>query len=167
MEEFLDEMQDTRHSPDRAQGIVRFELEQFFEHGPVRKIDEQGMIVRAVLFGESGQLFVYLMGQVLRGQFMRTKDEQPFDIAAGGDAHRGTVAGIGQKDIVPEGSFIGNEGLGMSQQQLFLDFHHIERDDKPGRARLAVEFQIGVQFEIHDRIGQMGVDILGKDSSSA
>ena len=130
MEEFFYQVDDAVQSPDLAEGIVLFYFEQLFQHGAMRKTDEQGIFAVAVLPGENRQFIEKLLGQIVLCQLVRAKNEQSLDGTAGGELKKCAVTGICQKDVVPIRSFIGDHMLMMTDHHFFLYFYLVEGDDE-------------------------------------
>src|SRR5579859_5302958 len=109
MQEFFDQVDDTRQAPDGHQRIILLEFEKLLEHGPVGQIDEEGVVADTVIACEYRQFGKDLLWKVLHSEFVRTEDEQSSDRAARGDAYEGAVAGVGEEDVVAEGAFIADD----------------------------------------------------------
>jgi len=167
VEEFLDKVDDAGEPADGHEYVVLFEFEQFLEHCPMGKVDEERLVVDAVLPGEYRQFGKEFLGEILHGEFMGTKDEQSSYGAAGGHANEGAVAGIGKEDVVTEGALIANDLLAMTDQDLLLYFDEVEGDHEARIAAFAMEFQVAVQFEVHDSVREVRIDVVGLNSSRA
>ena len=167
MDGFFYQMHDTAEPSDLAEGIVVFNFKQLFQHRTMREANEHRVISRTVLPGKERQFVKEFSRQILRCQFMRAEYEQPLDDAAGGEPETGAVAGICEKDVVPEVLLIRHDGLPMADRRFFLRFYLVEGYQKTLCSGFAVKFQIAIQPEIHHGIREMPVYVLRKDSTFA